>query len=1115
MSAYNYVITAKAATAVHDAVKGNFMSPHEENLIISKGTYIEIYGLSGFHLESKYDFSLYGRIRSMEICNILGYPQGVLFVLTESHEYVMLYYDSKTKAINTYAKGVIQHKFVRKTKFGPMTSINQNGKIIITSIFGGVISVISLTEASMPVSSSVKGKSKDTGKSHIPVFFNVRIPENEIISITTVWSMNIPKFAILYADENERRHLKTYDINMATKSLVTKNQFHTSVEDREHIIVSVPEPYKGVLVIGELTVSYYDLEGSSRVLSVNAMDVKGCGLIKTNDPGVQYLIGDCSGMLHMITLRSMARGTPELLMETIGQTHVPSSIVDLGNGIIYLGSPEGDSCLIKLSGSLDNRVTFEVIEEYPSLAPITDFCLFDLDNQGMKTMVCCSGVANDGSLRMVRGGIRFSKHFGIPMDGITKIWSLSSKNDLREDVLVISLLHSTRLVQYDYRTMSMGEVADFSNFCYDEPTVATAITSQGNIIQVTPSCVWLMPYSYSCKQSSRWSPPEPGAQIYVAYTTTNTCVISYGKGNLVSLNTRDFTLSVKKQRTFDNEISCIYVSPEVKNNSGKRYVAIGLWGGQDVKLLNLSDLSTVWENKIEAGTVPKDVRYTRLGEYDYFLVGLGDGRLVYFCSKDGMKSQREISIGIGKLSFHSFEINGESAIFVSSDRPTIITSSHGKLVYSSVNAEEIFGFCTFNCPNKEKYSLLATSTELVFGWIDNKRSLHSIKFPLDQRMGRKLAYHEESKTIAIGTVQTKAENDVSFNKGWLQIFDAYTLKCVDTIDLLENELIESLLTTKIEGYPTSFLFVGTAILGEDDSDPDNGRILIYKVCDRHTYSLIDVVEVPGVVYDIQSIKGSIVASVVGTIYYMSHFNPDADKGERFTVVPKLDVSNTILSIDTSDDKILTGDLMHSMALLKMEDSESPQLEKVARDFNSSWMTTVKILRDDVYIGADALLNLFTLRPTKQTDDVPSERLEVIGEYQLGDLVNKFRNGTLSEERREKQDVVVDRNTFLYATVNGAIGTISSISLEEYDVLLKIQQQLETLPSIGSLEHRKWRSFNNGTRTGEPRGFIDGDLIEGFLHLSTQEKKRIHESTAGLYTSLSDIIQLIESLSDVR
>ncbi|KAL0094654.1 CPSF A subunit region-domain-containing protein [Phycomyces blakesleeanus] len=1116
MSAYNYVITAKPATAVHDAVKGYFLSSYVQNLIISKGTCIEIYSLDGLHLKHKHDFSLYGRIRAMEICSLPEKPQGILFVLTESHEYVILYYDAEHNSVDTYAKGVIQHKFVRKTNFGPMTSIDQSGKIVITSIFGGVISVLSLMDARISVLNSVKGKAKDTGRPNTPVFFNLRIPENEIISLTTVCANDALRFVVLYSDENERRHIKTYDINIATKALVTKSQFHASVEDHDQIVVSVPEPYKGVLVIGELTISYYDLEGSSKTISVPAMDVKGYGMVNTHGPNVQFLIGDSTGMLHMLTLVPVSKVIPELIFENIGQTHVPSSIVSLGGGIVYLGSPEGDSCLIKLSKNAYNVSSFDVIEEYPSLAPITDFCLFDLDKQGMKTMVCCSGVENDGSLRMVRGGIGFSKEFAVPMKGVTKIWPLLSRNNKWQDGLVISLLNSSRLVQYNYETMTTAEVSNFPNFCYDERTLSTAITKQGSLIQVTPSWVRLMPYSHGCKQFSKWSPPSIGSRIDVAYTTSSVCILSYEIGVLALLSANDLTLSIKRERKFDDEISCIYVSPEVPNNSGPVFVAIGLWGGQDVKLLNISDFSTVWENKIEADAVPRDVRYTKLGEHDYFFVGLDDGRMVYFCSKDGMKTQREVSIGIGKIQFHSFEINGENAIFVASDRPTIITSSHGRLVYSSVNAEEIFGFCTYYSPDKEKYNLLATSTELMFGSIDTKRSLHAIKFPLDKRMGRRIAYHEDSKTIAVATVQTKLRNEVNFSKGWLQIFDAYTLKCVDTIDLLENELIESLLSTKVEGYDMSFLFVGTAILEEDDSDPENGRILVYKVCDRHTYSLVDAVKVPGVVYDIQPIKGSIVASVVGTIYYMSHFNPDANLGERFTMVPKLDVSNTILAIDTDDDRILTGDLMHSMALLKMEDSsETTQLEKVARDFNSSWMTTVKILRDDSYIGADALLNLFTLKPSKQTEDCALERMEVIGEYQLGDLVNRFRSGTLSEKSREKQDVVIDRNTFLYATVNGAIGSISSISVNEYKLLLKIQQQLETLPSIGSLEHRRWRSFNNGTRTGEPRGFIDGDLIETFLHLPKEKRNRVYKSIDNLNTPLSDIIQLIESLSDVR
>jgi DNA damage-binding protein 1 len=49
--------------------------------------------------------------------------------------------------------------------------------------------------------------------------------------------------------------------------------------------------------------------------------------------------------------------------------------------MLYLGSSQGDSYLARLD--IQNLASpLKIVDEYPNLAPITDFCLYDLDKQG-------------------------------------------------------------------------------------------------------------------------------------------------------------------------------------------------------------------------------------------------------------------------------------------------------------------------------------------------------------------------------------------------------------------------------------------------------------------------------------------------------------------------------------------------------------------------------------------------------------------------------------------------------------------------------------------------------------------------------------------------------------
>jgi DNA damage-binding protein 1 len=120
-----------------------------------------------------------------------------------------------------------------------------------------------------------------------------------------------------------------------------------------------------------------------------------------------------------------------------------------------------------------------------------------------------------------------------------------------------------------------------------------------------------------------------------------------------------------------------------------------------------------------------------------------------------------------------------------------------------------------------------------------------------------------------------------------------------------------------------------------------------------------------------------------------------------------------------------------------------QLEEIAHDFNANWMTSIDILDDDTFIGAENYYNLFTLRKnTDATTDEERARLEVVGEFHLGDLVNRFRHGSLVMKTGDADTPVIP--TLIYGTVNGVIGVIASLPKEDFDFMLKVQTALNTV-----------------------------------------------------------------------
>lgn len=159
----------------------------------------------------------------------------------------------------------------------------------------------------------------------------------------------------------------------------------------------------------------------------------------------------------------------------------------------------------------------------------------------------------------------------------------------------------------------------------------------------------------------------------------------------------------------------------------------------------------------------------------------------------------------------------------------------------------------------------------------------------------------------------------------------------------------------------------------------------------------------------------------------------------------------VLFLASRGDFFVVGDLMKSVSLLLYKTVDNT-MELIARDFNSHWMTAVEVLDEDTYIGAENFLNLFTVRRnTEATTDDERLKLEVCGQFHLGEFVNRFRHGSLVMKLAESEDLNV--STLLFGTVSGAIGVIASLPPDFFQFLFNVQEKLTKIISgVGGFDH---------------------------------------------------------------
>lgn len=173
------------------------------------------------------------------------------------------------------------------------------------------------------------------------------------------------------------------------------------------------------------------------------------------------------------------------------------------------------------------------------------------------------------------------------------------------------------------------------------------------------------------------------------------------------------------------------------------------------------------------------------------------------------------------------------------------------------------------------------------------------------------------------------------------------------------------------------------------------------------------------------------------------------------------------------------------------------------------MSAIEILDDEIYLGAENNYNLFTVRKNSEgATDEERSRLEVAGEYHLGEFVNRFRHGSLVMRLPDSE--VGQIPTVIFGTVNGVIGVIASLPHDQYLFMDKLQTNLrKVIKGVGGLSHEQWRSFYNEKKTADAKNFLDGDLIESFLDLS---RAKMDEVSKSMSVPVEELMKRVEELT---
>eukprot|EP01041_Mallomonas_annulata_P009800 gene9800-20388_t len=1124
--AYYYLVTSLKPTAVQNAVVCNFTGGSEKNLIICRGNRLEIHTLCSEGLLPIFEAGLYGRIVSLVAFRPPTLVQDVLFILTDRKHFSVLSFDSSSKKLVTRATGNLRDKVGRDLESGSFGLIDPDNRVIGIFLYEGLMKVISILNNGLADP------------------FNVRIDELKLIDVKFLYGCLKPTMCILYEDNRGCRHVKTYVVGVREKELCAGPWQQNNVEHGAKIIIPVPSPSGGILLIGQSTLTYLSGTGKTYALAMQYGALSSYGSIDTD--GSRYLLGDSFGTLFVLVLHRDFGAVTGLSLDILGTTSTANSLCYLDNGVVFVGSQSGDSQLVKLLEKRDEHGSHvEVLQAYPNIGPILDMCVVESDRQGQSQVVTCSGAHKDGSLRVIRSGIGIEEQASIEIQGIKGIWSLRShEKDVYDKFLVQAFIGETRVLCMEDDQLVEAEIPGFSS----GQTLHCGNMLNGLIVQVTQSTVRLIASdSLRMVNEVNVSPKR----ITGASSTPEQVVLSLSGGEVLYLeldvdgHKGTPVLQLVGTLQMDYDVACMSLRPlthgddeggggvamnveggsttsqttttisstvsESHLSSGRsRLLAVAMWTDASVRLLALPVLQEVGRTSLGVDTQARDLLLVEMHSVSpMLLVGLGDGTLLIYTidftsGLPNLVGRRKVVVGSQPISFSFFTHADALCVFMSGDRPTVVYSKNGKVLFSVANVSKVTGLAPFHTELFPECLAMSSESGLRIGTVDDIQKVHIQSFHLGESP-RRICHSYRSGIYAVCTQRTvcNAESGDETNDRVLFLEEG-TMQQQHAVDLEPFEMAISCICCQVHvdtvdgtgvviNSKREVVIVGTSFSMPEEYEPSRGRLLVFELAAERPVSLMTQREVKGAVYSIGTLDGKIIAGI-GSKVQLFKWMPRDDPIAPPELQPEASYKGCILAlyIKTHGDFIVVGDLMRSVTLLHYRSMDGT-LEEVARDYNANYMRAVEALDEDFALGCEDLGNLFVVkRQTDATTEEERSRMEVHAEIHLGDYVNVFRHGSLNSQPAENDLDGVGagsptQKSVLFGTVTGALGAIMTLSEASFRFFSALERAVNlVIPGVGGLSHSEWRSFFNNRKQAPQRNFVDGDMVEIFLDLKEED-----------------------------
>ncbi|KAI1079128.1 mono-functional DNA-alkylating methyl methanesulfonate N-term-domain-containing protein [Whalleya microplaca] len=1144
-----YVAPIHRPNSVRHALRINLFPKEEECLILAKANRLEIWKKLEdtdilVHTDTK---AVNGSISMLQKLRPRDAETELLFVGTDRFHYFTVGWDaanSKLETIDSFFD--IHEKHMRDVQSQDKCVVDPTGRFMVVLLWEGVINVLRMH--------TVKSK-----RQNLNWMDQIRVSELFIKCATFLHvETGHPKIAFLYQTRTDvpDSHLVTYrltadDKNSEVSRFEVRDQVDTmeiqdpgaamlipvgkGEEDQKRYIIRNASTARaqlgGLLVVGETRLLYYD-DAAKKTVESGLLEASIFVAWAEYDVS-HYFIGDDYGNMWLLEILLDGAVVTGLKMEKIAMTSRASNLVYMGNNVLFVGSHYGDSQVFHFD---PEKRSLELVQTLNNIAPILDLNIMDMGNRegegqttneyssGQARIVTGSGVHKDGSLRSVRSGVGLDD-IGVlaDMENVRALFPIKSYGASRTNTLVVSFLTETRIFTFSPNG-EIEEVEEFKGMIFDEQTLLVRNLPNSRLIQITSTCALLID-SESGVAVSTWKPAE--GRITNVSANDEWLLLAVDGRVILSFQIQQDLLRVGHNDLGDaDQVACIHLPPQYPNIG-----VVGFWKAGTISIVDLRMLQSIHgeslRRKDDNASVPRDIVLAQVLPPEVagptLFVAMEDGFVITFnISKTdfSLSGRKSVVLGTRQAKLQLLpRANGIYNVFATSEHPSLIYATEGRIVYSAVTADDATCVCLFDAEAFPDSIVVATEKVVKISSIDTERRTHVHALPMGETI-RRIAYSRNERAFGLGCFKREVRDNEEIITSSFKLVDEVVFKQLGDDFVLDSservEMVEAVIRAELPdsyGNPAERFLVGTTYIDDGNSTVSHGdirgRILILGVDNERMPYLVHSRNLKGSCRALGVIGDKIVAALAKTIVMYS-YNEISTTHADVKKIASYRPATYPVDLTIEGNIIGVADLMKSMTLVEYtpptDDGEVAKLTEVSRHYQSVWATALCHVEQDSWLEADAQGNLMVLRRNLAGVTIEDKRrMDITSEMNLGEMVNKMRKIKVDAS----EHAIVVPQAFI-GTIEGGVYLFGTIAPNYQDLLIRFQARLaDVIETTGNILFSKYRSFRNEERESDgPFRFIDGELLERFLDIDDEKQQEI---CAGLGPDVEAMRNLVEEL----